>query len=366
MANTTIANTEEMPAPVKRLLSGIRPSGALHLGQYVGALKQWLTYQHEYECYFILADVQALTTHLHESELIQESIREVTLDWLAVGLDPEKSCFLVQSQIPELAELTVYLQLLVQTGELQRNPTMREEARVLGQGSLPEDVDEVTFGFLGYPISQVADILLFTTTPPQEGDSLIVPVGEDQVPHIDFASSVARRFNALYGGVFLEPEPKTATVARLPGTDGGSKMGKSRRNTILLKEAVTEYAEKIRGMFTDPLRLRHDDPGHPDGCPCFVYHQAFGWSDEEIGKRFEDCLLARTNCETCRDALVDEVKTFLDPIQARRAEYERQPDLVREILTDGTQRARKVAERTMERVREAMHLTYPDLIRRET
>jgi tryptophanyl-tRNA synthetase len=348
----------------KRLLSGIRPSGALHLGQYVGALKQWIAYQDEYECYFILADVQALTTHLGCPELIEESIREVALDWLAVGLDPQKCCFLVQSQIPELTELTVYLQLLVQTGELHRNPTMREESRALGKGRLPEEVDDVSFGFLGYPISQVADILLFTTTPPQEGDSLIVPVGEDQLPHIEFAGEVARRFNRIFGEVFLQPEAKLSAIARLPGTDGGSKMGKSRRNTILLKESEEKYADKIRNMFTDPLRMTMNEPGHPDGCPCYVYHEAFGWTEEEAGDRFEDCLLAKTDCGSCKEELVGAVRSFLDPIQERRREYEGKPEFIREILTDGTRRARKVARGTIERVREAMKLTYPQLIER--
>ncbi|MHC4224896.1 MAG: tryptophan--tRNA ligase, partial [Planctomycetota bacterium] len=331
-------------AGTKRLLSGIRPSGALHLGQYVGALKQWLDYQRDYECYFILADVQALTTHLDRPEVIQESIREVTLDWLAVGLDPKKSCFLVQSQIPELTELTVYLQLLVQTGELKRNPTVREEARWFGKGDLHEHVDEVSFGFLGYPISQVADILLFTTTPPHAGDSLIVPVGEDQLPHIEFARQVARRFNGLFGDVFLEPAAKTSPLPSLPGTDGGSKMGKSRRNTILLKESVESYTEKIHAMFTDPLRMEKGDPGHPDGCPCFIFHQAFGWDETEASHRYEDCLLARTDCDSCKTELVGAVKTFLDPIQERRAKLVKEPDLVRDILTDGTKRARAVAE----------------------
>ena len=346
-------------APAKRLVSGIRPSGALHLGQYVGALRQWLSYQDEFDCFFIIADVQALMTHREQPDVIRDSVREVALDWLAVGLDPQRNCFILQSQLPELTELTVYLQMLVRTGELQGNPTVREEARFLGEGDLGEAPGEVGFGFLGYPVSQVADILAFTAIPPGPGDRLIVPVGEDQLPHVEFARSLARRFNEAYGPVFLEPEAKTAPVARLPGTDGGPKMGRSRKSTILLKEPEEQYAPKIRAMFTDPLRLRPDDPGHPDGCPCFLYHQAFSEEAAEVERRYEDCLRARTDCNACAEQLTGIVRSVLDPIQARRAGFERQPHVVRDALADGTRRAAPVVRRTIETVREAMNLTYP-------
>ena len=348
--------------PARRLVSGIRPSGALHLGQYVGALRQWLAWQQDHECFFIIADVQALTTHREQPEVIRESVREVALDWLAVGLDPKRAAFVLQSQLPELAELTVYLQLLVQIGELRSNPTVREEARFHGEGDLADKLNRVGFGFLGYPISQVADILAFSTNPPAPGDELIVPVGEDQVPHVEFARAVAQRFNDAYGPVFVVPEAKTAPVARLPGTDGGSKMGKSRKNTILLKEPESEYAPKLRAMFTDPLRLRPEEPGHPDGCPCFLYHQAFAREAAEVARRFEDCLLARTDCASCAEELTGVVKAVLDPIQRRRKEFERQPEAVREALADGTRRASEVVRATIARVREAMNLTYPGLV----
>jgi len=346
----------------QRLVSGIRPTGALHLGQYVGVLRQWLRYQDDHECFFIIADVQALTTHRARPEVIVESVREVALDWLAVGIDAQRNCCVVQSQLPELMELTVYLQLLVQTGELRVNPTMREEARVHGEGNLAGRLNQVNFGFLGYPVAQVADVLAFSTSPPAAGDRLIVPVGEDQVPHIEFARSVARRFNEAYGNVFLEPEAKTAPVARLPGTDGGFKMGRSLRNTILLKEPESEYAGKLRGMFTDPLRLSPTDPGHPDGCPCFLYHQAFASGPDEVWERHRDCELGRTECHACADELVATIRDVLAPIQERRAALEREPDLVHDVLTDGTRRARAVVGRTLAAVREAMNLTYPGLL----
>jgi len=347
---------------VKRLLSGIRPSGALHLGQYVGVL-EWLAYQDEYDCFFVIADVQALTTHRGRPDAIRDSVREVVLDWLSIGLHPGKSSFVLQSQIPEFAELTVYLQQFAQTGELRRNPTMRAEARWLGKGDLSESDDEIEFGFLGYPVAQVADILLFTPNPPHEADRLIVPVGEDQVPHVEFACRIARRFNTTYGTTFLEPEAKTAEVALLPGLDGGSKMGASLRNAILLSDPEEEYAKKIRTMVTDPLRVSAEDPGHPEQCPCFLFRKAFGRDPDAVRQRAEDCLLAVTDCSDCREDLLSEVRAFLGPIQAKRAELERQPDYVADALTDGTARAREVARTTLERVREVMRLSYPDLLR---
>jgi tryptophanyl-tRNA synthetase len=348
-------------AGVKRLVSAIRPSGPLHLGHYAGALalRQWLSDQHQYECYFMISDLQALATHVAPPEVIRESVREVALDWLAVGLDPRQNRFLVQSQIPELAELTFYLQMLVRTGELTRNPIVREEARSSGEGNLPEEVHRVDFGFLGFPVSQVADILIFTPTPPRDADQLIVPVGEDQLPHVTFAQQVAQRFNRTYGRVFLEPQERTAPVPRLPGTDGGAKMGKSHRTAIFLKETEEEYSAKIRAMFTDPLRTRTEDPGHPDGCPCFLFLEALGQHEGELSRRWEDCLLAKTDCADCREQLVAEIRTFLEPIQERRAAYEREPDFVMDVLGDGTRRARQLARTTMESVRDAMQLADP-------
>ena len=249
---------------VKRLLSGIRPNGALHLGHYVGALRQWVSYQGSHECYFMVADVQLLATRREPDPAMAANVRDIVLDWLAVGLDPERSHFVLQSRMPELAELTVYLQSLVRTGELRSNATAREEARAWGKGSYGDGASDVEFGFLGYPVAQAADILVFTTSPPDPGDELIVPVGFDQVVHVEFAAEVGRRFNERYGDVFLLPQPRTADVPRLPGIDGGSKMGKSLRNAILLKDPAQVVGTKIRGMFTDPLRVRSEDPG---SCP---------------------------------------------------------------------------------------------------
>ena len=348
-------------ANVHRLLSGIRPNGALHLGHYVGALRQWLSYESTHECFFMIADVQVLATRREPDPLLAQHVHDIVLDWLAVGLDPERSSFVLQSRMPELAELTVYLQSLVQTGELRSNPTAREEARSWGKGNFTDGVNEVDFGFLGYPVSQAADILIFSTSPPVAGDALIVPVGFDQVPHVECAAEVGRRFNALYGETFLLPEAKTTRVARLPGIDGGSKMGKSLRNAILLKDSEETLTRKVRNMFTDPLRVHAGDPGHPDDCPCFLFRIAFGGEHLDLERRRDDCLGTRTDCRDCKEDLASEIQTVLAPIQARRAEYAQHPERVAEILADGTRRARVVARETLDRVRDAIGLSYPEL-----
>ncbi len=349
-------------ANVKRLLSGIRPSGALHLGHYVGALRQWLAYESTHECYFMVADVQSLATRREPDPELAQHVQDIVLDWLAVGLDPERSSFVLQSRMPELAELTVYLQSLVRTGELRDNPTAREEARAWGKGNFTDGVNDVDFGFLGYPVSQAADILVFSTSPPAEGDALIVPVGFDQVVHVEFAAHIGRRFNDFYGETFLLPEARTSQVPRLPGTDGGSKMGKSLRNAILLKDSEEAVATKVRNMFTDPLRVSPEDPGHPDDCPCFLFRSAFGGEQLDLGRRREDCLDARTDCGDCKEDLAAEIQTVLAPIQERRADYAAHPERVAEILGDGTRRARAVATETLERVRDAIGISYPNLL----
>jgi tryptophanyl-tRNA synthetase len=353
-----------MVQPRSRLVSGVRPHGPLHLGIYTGVVRQWLAYQDDYDCFFLIADVQALTTHQERPEVIATSVREVALDWLAAGLDPSKCRFIVQSQVPELAELTVYLQMLVRTGELRRNPAMREEARALGQRSLYEAVNEVDFGLLGYPVAQVADILCFTPAPAREGDRLVVAVGEDQRPHVELARTVARRFNEVYGRVFLEPEAEITSGLPLRGIDGGYRMGKTKGNAILLTDTEEEYAKKIRGMFTDPSRLRPTDAGHPENCACYSILAALGRDERILEQRRSNCRAGETECEDCKEDLIKEVGRFLRPLQERRAGFADDAGLLEDVLTEGTRSAREVAAETMERVREAMRLTYPGLIRK--
>jgi len=344
---------------VRRLCSGVRPHGPLHLGHWAGLLQEWLKCQREYECFFLIADVQALAAHQGNPEMLAASVREVALDWLAAGIDPKRSHFIVQSRTPELAELTIYLQMLVRTGELRRNTTMREEARALGQRNLYERMNDIHFGFLGYPVAQVADILLFSTTPPCPDDRLVVCAGQDQLPHVELARTIARRFNETYAHVFLEPEARTGPYPELAGTDGGYKMGTTARNSILLTESPEEYGPKIDAMFTDPMRLKRSDPGHPDACACFAFLSALGWDAADRERRRESCTAGEAYCKQCKDDLAAAVDRVLGPFQERRAELAKDPGLVDDALAEGTRRAREVAGRTMERVRDAMHLARP-------
>jgi len=346
---------------VKRLLSGIRPSGALHLGHHAGVLRQWLAYQDAYECWLLLADLQALATLNASAEALGANARAVVLDALAAGIKPERCRFVLQSGVPELSELTVFLQLLVRTGELRDNPTSREEARSWGRGSFADALNDVDFAFLGYPVSQAADVLAFSPPPPREDDELIVPVGQDQIPHVAFALALSRRFNQRYGPVFIEPQARTAPVSRLPGVDGGFKMGKTSRNAIFLGDPPDVVEKKVQGMFTDPLRVKREDPGHPDQCPLFLFRTVFGGAESGLPERREACTQAETDCDECKHDLAREILALLEPIRARRAEYERRPDLVSDLLRDGTRQAREVAQATLARVRDAMGLTYPDL-----
>lgn len=338
----------------RRILTGIRPTGALHLGHYVGALKQWILFQGEYECFFLIADVQALTTHADRPSVIEESVREVMLDWIAVGLDPTRPNvhFVLQSGVPELTELTAYLTMLVPFAEMERNPTIKEEKERLG--SAP------TAGFMIYPISQAADILLFTPCPPKSGDKLLVPVGQDQIPHLEGTNRIAKRFNRLYGPVFLECTPRVGDVGRLVGTDGQAKMSKSLNNAILLgDDAESVNGRVMHHMFTDPKKLRKGDPGVPEECPVFIYHQAFG-DESTICSRAERCRSGELGCVECKRALTDALNAFLEPIRIRRAEAESMP--LGEYLRDGTNRAREIGQITMKAVRSAMHLDYQKIL----
>jgi tryptophanyl-tRNA synthetase len=333
----------------RRVLTGIRPTGALHLGHYVGALKQWVPLQNDFECFFLIADVQALTTHVDRPELIEQSVREVMFDWIGVGLDPRRDNvhFVLQSGVPELTELTVYFSMLVPFSEIERNPTIKAE-----RGSNP------TAGFMTYPISQAADILLFTPYPPQASDALLVPVGEDQIPHLEGTNRIARRFNNQYGKVFLECTPQVGEVGRLPGVDGQNKMSKSLGNVISLKDDSKTVELLVKKMFTDPTKIHRSDPGHPFECPVYLYHQAFGRS-ENLGERAVQCSTGLLGCVDCKRDLAATLNAFLEPIRARRTEAEKLP--LGKYLYQGTSRARQIGQVTMEAVRKAMHLDYPSV-----
>lgn len=343
--------------PVKRILTGIRPTGSLHLGHYKGALEMWVELQNtgEYECFFLIADVQALTTHIDKPQIIEEAVKEVALDFLAMGLDPTKPNvnFVLQSSVPELTELTTYFTMLIPFSEMERNPTIKAEKKQFGSAT--------TAGFMVYPISQAADILLFTPNPAETGNYLLVPVGEDQVPHLEGTNRVARAFNRRYGKVFLECTAKIGKVGRLVGTDGSSKMSKSLKNIIQLKDTPETVEKVVKSMFTDPKKLRMGDPGHPRKCPVFIYHGIFGSDSKAQQMRSKDCRLGKLGCVDCKKALTAELNALLDPVRARREKAETAP--IGDYLRDGAAKAREIGATTMEAVREAMHLTYQSIFR---
>jgi tryptophanyl-tRNA synthetase len=326
----------------KRILTGVRPTGALHLGHYVGALHNWLELQDQYECYFLIADYQALGDHFHEIELIRDSVLQVTLDWLSVGLDPEKSAFVIQSYVPEHAELTMLLSFITPLGMLERNPTLKAEL-----DDLP--VERRTVGFYNYPMSQVADILL-----PRAN---LVPVGEDQAPHIEMTREVARKFNYMFGQVFPEPDILIGKVPRLYGTDGQGKMSKSKGNVVLLSDDAKTVEQKVRGMYTDPARIRADIPGKVEGNPVFQYHDAFNPDVEQVNDFKERYRQGKVGDVEVKKALAKALNDFLDPIREKRAYYEQHMDQVEEAIMSGVRRARVVAAETMTMVRDAMRIS---------
>lgn len=342
----------------KRILTGIRPTGPLHLGHYVGALKMWkeLQDQDEYECFFLVADVQALTTHADRPSVIEEAVKEVVLDFIAVGLDPTNpnTHFVLQSWVPELTELTTYFSMIVPFSRMEGNPTIKAELSHMGSSP--------TVGFMIYPTSQAADILLFTTYPPQPNDYLLVPVGADQVPHIEEAADIARMFNNRYGNTFLKCEAKVGLIGRLVGTDGQAKMSKSLGNVIQLSDTPEVVKKAVMKMFTDPKKIRMGDIGHPKKCPVFIYHEIFGNNLEDQKLRSKDCRLGKLGCANCKKSLVVTLNTLLDPIRDRREKAEQEP--IGDYLISGTNRAREIAQNTMDAVRKAMHLDYPSIFKK--
>ena len=397
---------------VERVLSGMRPTGNLHLGHYHGVLKNWLKLQHEQECLFFVADWHALTTHYDTPHVIEENVWEMVIDWLAAGVDPASATIFIQSRVPEHAELHTLLSMITPLGWLERVPTYKDQQEKLSSKDLS------TYGFLGYPLLQSADILIYRATQ--------VPVGEDQVPHIEFTREIARRFNHIYGRepgyqekaeaaikklggkrgalyeelrtryqesgdeeallsaqamieehqglslgdserllgylegggkmILVEPEAKLTPASRMPGLDG-QKMSKSYNNTISLREDPDAISKKIRTMPTDPARVRRTDPGEPTKCPVYQLHEVY--SDDNTRDWVQQgCRGASIGCIECKQPVIDAVLIELKPIQERAAEYAADPTLVKNIVADGCEKARKMAKETMRDVREAMGLGY--------
>jgi tryptophanyl-tRNA synthetase len=328
-----------------RVLSGMRPTGKLHLGNYLGALANWVGLLDKYECFFFIADWHALTTDYADTSAVKQNSLEVMLDYLAAGLDPERSTIFIQSHVPQHAELHLLLSLITPLGWLERVPTYKEQRENI------KDKDLGTYGFLGYPVLQSADIMIY------KGD--YVPVGEDQVPHVEITREIARRFNGFYRyrghSVFPEPQPLLTPAAKVPGTDG-RKMSKSYNNTILLSEPEASLRQKLKTMVTDPARVRRSDPGNPDVCPVGDLHKIFS-NQETMAKVDAGCRSAGIGCIECKSWAADAMMTRLAPIQQRRKKYEDNPKLAWDILEAGSARAAAIAEATMEEVREAMSMS---------
>jgi len=317
----------------------MRPTGKLHLGNLVGALQNWVKLQEEYDSFHFVADWHMLTTDYAESWALETNTLEMVTDWLACGLDPEKATLFVQSRVIEHAELFVLLSMVTPLGWLERVPTYKEQLENV------RDRDLHTYGFLGYPLLQAADILMYKP----EG----VPVGEDQVPHVELTREIARRFNQFYGSVFPEPKALLTPTPRLPGTDG-RKMSKSYGNAIFLSDSPREVEVKVSFMMTDPARKRRNDPGNPDVCPVFDHHKVFS-PPALIGRVNRECRSAAIGCVECKALMASSLNELLDPIRLRRSQYA-DPRRVEGILRNGTRHAQEVARTTMGEVRKAVHL----------
>lgn len=322
----------------KRILSGMRPTGKLHLGHYVGALENWVKLQNDYDSFHLIADYHVLTTSLDTGDIYQNSI-DMLIDWLASGLDPVKSPMFRQSQIKQHTELHLIFSMLISVNRLERNPTLKDQIRDL-------NIEHVIYGHLGYPVLQTADILLY------KGDA--VPVGEDQVPHVEISREIARRFNNQYGSVFPEPESLLTKFARLPGLDGNAKMSKSLGNTILLSDEPETVKAKMKKAVTDPNKVRKGDPGNPDICLVFAYHKKF--NPEEVKEIETGCRSGALGCFDCKMRCAAKISNFLEPIIEKRKFYENRVDQVKEILADGERRALKVATETMDEVHKVMKI----------
>jgi len=328
---------------MRRVVSGMRPTGKLHLGHLVGALKNWDALQEKYDCFYFVADWHALTSDYADTSAITGYALDNIADWIAAGVDPERSTIFIQSLVPEHAELFLLLSMVVPIPWLERVPTYKEQQEQLTEKDLS------TLGFLGYPLLQTADVAMY--------DGRFVPVGEDQVPHLELSREVVRRFNQFYGEVLVEPQPLLTPVPRLPGLDN-RKMSKSYGNTIDLSDDSEAVIKKVRQMYTDPKRIRADIPGTVEGNPVFMYHDAFNPDTaevEDLKTRYREGKVGDVEVKT---KLAKAMNTMLDPMRERRREVAARPERIREIAIEGSRKARTVAQATMERVRDAVKLRY--------
>lgn len=324
----------------KRVLSGMRPSGKLHLGHFHGVLENWLRLQKEHECLFFVADWHALTTEYNNPSNIQNNIKEMVIDWLSCGIDPDKSTIFLQSAVKEHAELHLLLSMITPLSWLERNPTYKEQLEEV------KDKDLHTYGFLGYPVLQTADIIIYKAD--------MVPVGIDQSPHLELSREITRRFNFLYGKIFPEPQTLLTETPKLLGTDG-RKMSKSYNNAIFLSDPPDVIEKKILPMMTDPARQRRTDKGNPEICPVYFLHKIYSTS-ETISWVEQGCKTAGIGCIECKKSLIPSIIKKLEPIQAKRQELTKNPNIVDYVLNKGNKKAREIAQETMVGVRKAMKI----------
>ena len=328
----------------KRILTGDRPTGPLHLGHYVGSLENRVKLQDKYECFFIISDYEFLTDHLSRTKELRKNIEDLVLDYLSLGIDPKKSFIFVESKIPQIAELILLFSMLVSLSRVKRNPTIKEEIKTRG-------ISKASYGFIGWPIAQAADILCVRAE--------LVPVGEDQLSHIEQTREIARDFNRLFGSVFPIPEALTGKVSRLPGIDG-RKMSKSFDNAIYLSDSPKQVKEKINRAITDPKRIHPSDKGHPEICNIFQYYKAF--NREELNEIENKCKKGKIGCVACKEKIAKAINEFLEPIREKRNYYSKQKDIIKDVLNAGNKKTEREAAETLELVKEKMHLDYKSIL----
>ena len=339
------AVADESKYKYKRILTGDRPTGPLHLGHYAGSLRNRVRLQAQYETFILIADIQALTTNFEHPEKLRENIFLVALDYLSAGIDPKISTIAIQSMIPEISELTTFFSMLISVNPLRHNPTIKTEAKERGY-------KELTYGFLGYPVSQTADIAIFKAD--------LVPVGIDQLPHIELARKIIRKFNELYCGKLIEPYALIDKFPKLVGLDGNLKMSKSYGNAINLSDDLELIKTKIKSALTDKNRIHPTDKGNPEICTIYSYHKAFS-NDTLIKETEYDCKNGKIGCVKCKENLFEVIKALLEPMNERRAYYLKNKDEIWDILFTGTKKAKITASETIKEVKESMKILYPPI-----
>lgn len=332
----------------KTILTGIRPTGNLHLGHLFGACNNWKKMQDEYDFFLEIADVQALTDNFNNPLKVRQNIKELVLDLLSVGIDPSKVHIFIQSKIPEIAELTVFYSNLVTVSRLFRNPTVKSEVAQKKE-LFGNNGESITYGFLGYPVSQAADITCFS------GE--VVPVGEDQLPLLEQCREIVRKFNSIYGETLKEPTPVLSNEKRLKGLDGNEKMGKSLGNAIFLVDDDDTIKKKVMAAVTDPKKIKKDDPANPDICMVYYYHKIVT-EKNDLEKVCHECKKGERGCVACKQELIKNLQKLLEPIREKRKYYEEHDEEVRKIIEDGTNTAKEVAKENMKKIKQAMEIDY--------